>query len=368
MPNASKNNTPTIEEYSKLLLKLLEEHILSLCYIPHVHFELEGTYTPQKKSKELNYKAINKFLKNNNVLAKLKPEYWEGQWEWESLFLGQSPTKTADDLAYSIKNLPVILLCFGAKDVTLRPVSWCTPQYKKISTSQILLDHQTSILHIPNSIQISISASLPNGDNALLKENLGEVLQNCLLHTSKNCSLIFCPEEESFQRLSLKSKYNLSKSLSSPDNISGGRTGSIAYYKRFGKHGQELGKIPKLYDPKGTPITYDTNWKKQARIEHRIGSSSKNYKAHLNALYALANLSQAIKITQKKEPPLQIQHISENLPESLYSPEGAIALFKKETWLFNRLKRDLCNENTKAAYAAKHHINKLRDAILSKNW
>jgi hypothetical protein len=230
----------------------------------------------------------------------------------------------------------------------------------------VLLGHQKSLIHLPNSIQVSISASLPNGSNALPDKDLGEILQNCLLQTTRNCSLLFCPEEESFQRLSLKSKYDLANELSSPDNISGGRKGSVAYYKKLGKHDQELGKIPRLYDPRGKAIVYDINWEKQSRVEHRIGSASKHYKAHLNSLYALANLSQAIKITQEIEIPLKHHSNNQELPESLYSPKGAIELFKHESWLFSRLKKDLCPNNERTD--TQHYINSLRNAILSYNW
>jgi hypothetical protein len=352
-----------IKQIARPILRLIETHLQTLGFTPHIHFEMEGTCTLRENQKELDFNSINIFLKKNKVLAKLKPEYWKDQWEWESLFLGQLPTKTSDDLEYSLAYLPLILLCHGAQKVEVRPVSWALTQHKKITGSTAILDPNPSTMHIPNSIQLSISASQHDGSNALLYNNLGEILQDCLIRTTKGCSLFFCPEEESFQRLSLKRRFNLHTDLSSPEDISGGTKGSIAYYRKYGKHDQLLGITPRLYNSHGEIITYSSSWERNARIEHRIGSTSKNYKPHLTALYALINLCQAIDITRGIDSKSSLPKEENQLPTSLYSPEGAIALLQKDSWFFNKLHQQLCH--IKPTQKAKGMVETLKSAIFS---
>lgn len=335
-----ERNNPNSSGWKDLLV-IMGEYLNGFGYTPHIHYELEGTCVLSSGVKTLDFDKVNRFLQGQGIQARLKPEYWECQWEWESLFLGQSPVKVSDDLSYSLIHLPLILMACGAKEVSIKPVSWSAAKNRFAKGYQSIRSVDGAVVHIPNSIQISISASLEDGSNALLQREFGEVLQRNFMRTSRNCCLFYCPEEEAFNRLSLKKQYDLSNELSSPEDISGGTTGSVAFYKEIGKHGQLLGEKPLVYDQFGNPLVKEINWERFSRIEHRLGSSSIYYNPYLCSLYALANMSDAIDIVNGIEREGDCQTIETKLPDSLYSDGGAIDLFLKDTWFINRLRKDI---------------------------
>jgi hypothetical protein len=197
-------------------------------------------------------------------------------------------------------------------------------------------------VHIPNAIQINISAKNNAGENIIPNHYFGEYLQQCFLATSRNCCLLYMPEEDAFERLVLKSKYGLANELCSPNDISGGHQGSIALYKKWGKHNQKMGLKPLVVDQHNQPLIEQHQWHETARVEHRLGASSIHYNPYINVVYTLANLIDALKIYTIGECKQQLngQTVSEKLPKSLFSELdnlGAIDLFKQEQWFSSNI-------------------------------
>jgi hypothetical protein len=154
------------------------------------------------------------------------------------------------------------------------------------------------------------------------------------------------PEEEAFERLALKSKYGLAAELCSPIDISGGHQGSIALYKKVGKHNQAMGEEPLLYDHNHNVLVSQQNWQKTARIEHRLGASSLQYNAYFNIIYALLNIIDALEVykVDKCRELLRKETRQQDLPCSLYDIElgakvGAISLFENDAWFSESLSK-----------------------------
>jgi hypothetical protein len=318
-----------ITDYSIQAIELLHAEIRHLGSEPVIQFELEGTYRPHfTGDTALDYKSINQKLRQHGIQGIIKPEYWQFQWEYASEMEGQTPLKAAHDLNWLMKNLPALLHEHGAHEVFIKPVCW-----GKEGEHQPLLEKDSEKfdlsknVHVPNAIQINISATNRQGINALPDCNLGEWLQYHLLETSYECCLLYSPEKEAFSRLSLKQDYGLHEELSSPCDLSGGYQGSIALYKERGKHNQFLGEYDSI---KGI-----YHWQPHSRVEHRLGASSKNYNAYLNCAYALANLSDALVSLQEKRTAPHFG--SKKLPNSF---KQAYEIFAQGEWFegrFNRL-------------------------------
>ena len=354
---------------------LLQNHIKNLGFIPVIHFELEGCYQLDVNIKKfsLNYQRINHQLANAGIDGELVPEYWSNQWEYVSLFNGQSPLKEAENLSQALNVLPRLFAEQGISKTLIKPVVWAGDKGKLANGSGDIFTTETRAVHIPNAVQMNISAIDSKGNNIIIKHGFGEYLQQCFLDTSLNCCLIYLPEEEAFERLALKSKYGLAAELCSPIDISGGHQGSIALYKEVGKHNQAMGEEPLLYDHNNEVLVSQQNWQKTARIEHRIGASSKQYNAYFNIIFALLNLIDALEVYKvggcrqllRKGPHQQ------DLPFSLYDNSlttgvGAISLFEGDNWFSERLNKlsgqPLCSEHT---IGQSHLGNKIKQMILA---
>ncbi|PHR62850.1 MAG: hypothetical protein COA47_01975 [Robiginitomaculum sp.] len=321
-----------ITRLSKVAIQLLQEDIAAIGLVPIVQFELEGTCLPSSSSTAaqehfLDFPAINHALKQKNIQGKFKPEYWEFQWEWAAAMEGQSPAKAAQDLEDVMTLAPSLLQEYGAKEVWIQPVFWSgnTPNRPLLKKDQSDVSPEKPV-HIPNAIQLNISALNAQGDNALLHNGLGEILQNRLLITSHECCLFFAPEDAAFTRFRLKDEHNLHEELSSPHDLSGGHQGSIAFYQKTDKHAQPIGK----------------HWRQICRVEHRLGAASRLYNPHLNCAFALANLSDAIHIsrlgqsTGPKLEPFEKKLSAALHIESDQNP-GAFCLFENSKWFANKL-------------------------------
>ncbi len=321
-----------ITRLSKVAIQLLQEDIAAMDLVPIVQFELEGTCLPANNSDSeqehfLDFPAINRTLKQKNIQGKFKPEYWEYQWEWAANMEGQSPAKAAQDLADIMVLAPPLLQQHGAKDVSIQPVLWAgtLPNRPLLEKDQSDVSLEKPV-HIPNAIQLNISAINTQGDNALLQDGLGEILQNRLLITSHTCCLFFAPEDEAFARFQLKDEHNLHKELSSPHDLSGSHQGSIAFYQQIDKHNQPIGQ----------------NWRQNCRVEHRLGAASHLYNPHLNCTFALANLSDAIQLArQAQSTEAKLESFEKTLPASLHNEPGqspgAFSLFENNEWFANKL-------------------------------
>lgn len=329
---------------AKDVIELLDDYIKTLGFQAVVHFELEGCYQTRTEHLKLNFSAINHQLERLNIDGELVPEYWRNQWEYVSKFNGQSPLKEAENLTKAIAVIPKLLAKQGIEKTLIQPVVWSGDQGKLAAGCHDIFTDGNRAVHIPNAVQINVSVLNQQGENIIPSDYFGEYLQQCFLETSFACSLIYLPEEDAFERFALKTKYGLAQELCSPNDISGGHQGSIALYKEFGKHNQQMGVEPLLYDHQHNVLTTEQNWRKTARIEHRLGASSVNYNAYFNVIFALANVIDALSVYQNKQ--CQSALMSENqerkLPHSLFSNEqdsGAIDLFTKDRWLMECINR-----------------------------
>ena len=331
-------------ELARQIIKLLEGYIHLLGYKPAVHFELEGCcrFFSANANKPLNFELINKQLLALGLDGELVPEYWRDQWEYVSLFNGQTPLKEADNLAIAIEKLPYLLALQGVSQTLIKPVVWSGDKGKLASGCHNIFSDDSRAVHIPNAVQINISASDDKGENIIAKHGFGEYLQQCFLQTSLSCCLLYLPEEEAFERLALKTKYGLAEELCSPIDISGGYQGSIALYKRFGKHNQRMGIEPLLYDKQNRVLLSKQNWQKTARIEHRLGASSRHYNPYVNVVFALLNLIDALETYNRRccRAELVPQASPVALPESLkHDINGfdALNLFTQQLWFSERI-------------------------------
>ncbi len=335
----------------------MQHQIQYLGYSPFVHFELEGGYSPSDQNsaagrETLDYDTINRELADLSIKGRLKPEYWRFQWEYVSTFEGQSPLEVADDLVAALDVLPRLLNKNGAQNILIKPVLWGGDQSRLATECETIFSAKKQTVHVPNAIQINISAVDETEQNVIPNEGLGEDLQRCLLETSRECSLLFLPEQEAFERLQLKDRFGLSRELSSPNDLSGGHQGSIALYKQLGKHNQLMGEIPLLYDNRQTVIASKQDWRPLSRIEHRLGASSLLYNPYANTAFALANLCDALLQSSDRQNPsdrrgasgIDVPHnceaMDQKLPVSLYRKDdmdGAYELFENGQWFENTI-------------------------------
>jgi len=326
----------------KKAISLLQNYIGQLGYQAQIHFELEGCYrinTSRNVTQKLNFNKINQSLIGLNIDGEIVREYWQNQWEYVSLFNGQTPLKEAINLHQVITKLPTLFsTLYGDVDTLIKPVVWSGDQGKLAAGSEQIFTHDTRAVHIPNAIQLNVSVLNNKGSNLIAEDDFGEFLQYCFLRTSLECCLLYLPEEAAFERLALKTRYGLAQELCSPIDISGGHQGSVALYKKLGKHNQNMGEEPLLYDEYNKVLSVQRNWQKTARIEHRLGASSISYNPYVNVLYGLLNIIDAIeayKSNQHLSPP---NFVPISLPKSLFTNEentieiGAIDRFKTSSW------------------------------------
>lgn len=329
-------------------ITLLQNYLQYLGYRAQIHFELEGCYQVDSavrcQNQVLDYTAINQHLHQLDIDGEVIAEYWRNQWEYVSLFNGQTPLKEAYNLSTVIEKIPklfpLLYAADGVKKVLIQPVVWCGDKGKLAGGSGQIFSHDTRAVHIPNAVQLNVSVVNSQGDNLIASSGFGEYLQQCFLQTSLACSLLYLPEEAAFERLALKSRYGLAQELCSPIDISGGHQGSVALYKELGKHNQKMGAEPLLYDQHNCVLSVVHNWQKTARIEHRLGASSVHYNPYINVIYGLLNIVDAVHAYQQGNFSVDQTFTATALPISLYSNQqglGAIELFQQSTWFSHGL-------------------------------
>ncbi|WDE02030.1 hypothetical protein SG35_025470 [Thalassomonas actiniarum] len=364
---------------ARQVIGLLESYIHKLGYSPAVHFELEGCYRfpPCRANQELDFALLNRQLGSLGIDAELVPEYWSHQWEYVSVFNGQTPLKEADNLAFALEKLPYLFAQQGVVQTLITPVVWCGDKGQLALGCSNIFSGEARAVHIPNAVQINISASNGSGENIIAKHGFGEYLQQCFLQTSLACCLLYLPEEDAFERLLLKSRYGLAKELCSPVDISGGHQGSIALYKEYGKHNQDMGVEPLLYDAANQVLLSRKNWQKTARIEHRLGASSKHYNPYLNVVFALVNLVDALEVYNHKgcQAGLKAPPAPVSLPGALnHDKDGfdAVSLFARQQWFSERINAVQLNMQTAKDMADLSVENsgklgdKLKSSVLAK--
>ena len=335
-----------VNELAIQAIKVLQIYIEHLGFKPLIHFELEGCveYSTNPKPPSLNYSLINKQLASLNIDGQVVPEYWSNQWEYISLFNGQSPLKEAENLALAIEKLPLLFGLQGINKTLIKPVVWSGDSGKLAAGSKDIFTNEQRAVHIPNAIQMNISALDKSGANIIPIKHFGEYLQLCFLRSSLSCCLLYLPEEEAYERLKLRDQYGLFAELCSPNDISGGHQGSIALYKEVGKHNQLMGEEPLLYDHNNKVMLSTYDWIKTARVEHRLGASSVYYNAYVNVAFGLLNLAEALEaFNAQKFDEYQLNNLpNQVLPGSLHDKgehKGAISLFKESHWFSHSLNK-----------------------------
>ena len=299
-----------------------------------VHFELEGAYRPTHAHGKLNLPAINQQLKRLGIAGEIKPEYWQCQWEYVSLFNHQTPAEEATFLAKAFQYLPQIMCQNGAAEVFFVPVVWGGDKGRYMNGSSAIFSTDQRPVHIPNAVQINVSIEDKKKNNLIATTSLGEWLQWQMLTASYRCCLLFLPEEDAFKRLGLRENYNLDAELSSPYELSGGHQGSVALYREKGKHNQAMGLTPLIYSSENTILSYQHDWQKTARVEHRLGATSAAYDPYINMLFVLLCALESVEMWQQTDnlpEPCQPQA----LPTSLHDRNGqlgAISLFNQDAW------------------------------------
>ncbi len=327
---------------------LLQNYLQSLGYRAQIHFELEGCYQVDSavgsKERTLDYTAINQHLRQLDIDGEIVAEYWRNQWEYVSLFNGQTPLKEACNLSTVIEKIPQLFprlyAAEGVNKALIQPVVWCGDKGKLADGSGQIFSHDTRAVHIPNAVQLNVSVLNSKGENLIASHGFGEYLQQCFLQTSLACCLLYLPEEAAFERLALKTRYGLAQELCSPIDISGGHQGSVALYKKLGKHNQKMGAEPLLYDQHHRVLSVAHNWQKTARIEHRLGASSVSYNPYINVIYGLLNIVDAVHAYQQNNLLIDKVFTDTALPISLYNHGqelGAIELFQQSTWFSHSL-------------------------------
>jgi len=353
---------------------IIQEYIAQLGFRPSIHFELEGCYQPPRNSHFcLSYSLINQQLQYLGIDGELVPEYWRNQWEYVSKFNRQSPLEEATNLTRAIANIPSLLSHQGVEHTLIKPVVWSGDQGKLAEGSGHIFTDDNRAVHIPNAIQMNVSAMNQYNENIIPNNYFGEFLQQCFMQTSLACSLLYLPEEEAFERLTLKERYGLAQELCSPVDISGGHQGSIALYKKVGKHNQKMGEQPLLFNEFNDVIVSKVDWIKTARIEHRLGASSLDYNAYVNVVYGLLNVVDALEAyaTDSCELLLTREQSTIKLPESLYDTSGgfgAISLFKQDHWFdysINTIQEKLSMNDNVRAYGPDNLGTKLKQAIIA---
>lgn len=334
----------------KKAISLLENYIEQLGYRAQIHFELEGCYqtsTSVRQSSKLNFDKINHCLSELNIDGEIVDEYWRNQWEYVSLFNGQKPLKEAVNLHYIITHLPNLFNKLYADEgvigTLIEPVVWSGDQGKLASGSTQIFTRDTRAVHIPNAIQLNVSVLDSKEKNLIADNGFGQYLQYCFLSTSLECCLLYLPEEVAFERLALKNRYGLAQELCSPTDISGGHQGSVALYQKLGKHNQNMGEEPLLFDKYNKVLSVQRNWQKTARIEHRLGASSIHYNPFVNVIYGLLNVIDAIEAYEKNQYLTIPEFRPISLPQSLFTNkedsniQGAIDMFKGSSWFQHSL-------------------------------
>lgn len=348
-------------EYSKLLITAYEALFESYGLRPLVHFEVEGVYgtDDQRLSschQAANFSKINQQLASLGIPGEVKPEFWKGQWEYVSLFNGQSPLEEAGYVSRAVELLPTLFARQGFNRFFYQPVLWFGDGVRMAGSEGLVFSPKTQAVHIPNAIQLNLSVLDDQGNNLIADTCVGELVQQRLLSTCAEHCLFFLPESDAFKRLSLRRDFNLDAELSSPQNISGGHQGSIALYRQLGKHNQKMGEEVIVVDAQNRPLMTSSNWKKTARIEHRLGASSADYCFYLNTLYALMNLWSVMRLACVPSGQVDLSRL-ESLPETCWqdqelpallidrdasdslagSEPSALALFKNSDWFENQL-------------------------------
>jgi len=247
--------------------------------------------------------------------------------------------------------------------VLIKPVVWFGDKGKLAPECDNIFSTDTRAVHVPNAIQLNVSV-WRGQENLLARQPFGENLQQVLMSRSQACSLLFLPEEEAFLRIALKSHYGLHNELCSPDEISGGHQGSVALYRKRGKHNQPMGKTTLVVDQHNHTLKSTNNWQSTTRIEHRLGASSVFYNPYINIIFALLCVLEALDLEGSDIQRTKLLQEKARLPNSLFDQQnstggdvkyGAISLFSQDLWFAQAIDNALLQYRKSATFCDLHH-------------
>ena len=267
------------------LITIIEEQLKSYKISSALNIELEGVYNDKENiNKNDFYDKANKNLARLGIKARLKPEFWHNQWEYENNFKIGNITSIIDDYYKFINNLDNI---FYPQQAIIEPIIY---NWQKLTSQD---DQKAKIIHVPNAMQINLSL-WQEGYNLLANKNYAYYLQNLLIKNSINNLIFFIPNQLSLDRLFLRNNYDLKDKLMSPQNISGGNQGSIACYLELNKK-----NLDNKLNTDFTNLDYNIknhqyNWQKYARIEFRLASASLEYNPYLHICFIMIIILESI--------------------------------------------------------------------------
>jgi len=272
-----------LKESNNWIEKTLKERQLKIS----INIEAEGGYRINESNFDENnfYNQTNQRIRNLNINARIKPEFWANQWEYESDFQISNVNKVLQDYDKFLDNLNEI---FEPQTPIFEPILFDWQKTKEGKS-----------VHIPNSVQLNLSLWKDN-KNFLVDKDFACLLQNLLIENSINNLIFFIPNQAALDRIFLRNEYDLWEELSSPNDISGGNQGSIGCYLELNKKNQPNTK-------EGFFNEYKNNWHERARIEFRLASSSLNYNIYLHTFFVMIITFEAI---------LTYQETSKNIPNN----------------------------------------------------
>ncbi len=258
----------------KEIINLVEEILKQRQLKISINIEAEGGYKINESNFDENnfYNKINQTIKSLNIKARIKPEFWKNQWEYESDFQVSNVNNVLQDYDKFLDNLNKI---FAPQIPIFEPILY---DWQKTEEGKSV--------HVPNSVQLNLSVWKEN-KNLLTDKNFAYFLQNLLIENSIKNLIFFIPNQAALDRIFVKDEYDLKEELSSPNNISGGNQGSIACYLELNK--------------KNKPNTIDgffnddkSNWHERARIEFRLASATYDYDIYLHVFFVMIITLEAI--------------------------------------------------------------------------
>lgn len=300
-------------------------------YQVNLGIEVEGGFIPATKEKTaIIYEKLNHRLQNLNIDSNFIAEFWKNQWEYKSNFKIGNFNDTVGDYKIFLDNINNI---FYPHQVFLEPV------LKGWDVAKVAGDafgNNKKEIHVPNSIQVNFSI-WRNGKNLFSEKNFAFHIQNMLLIEAKDNLAFFIPDQESLDRIFLVEEFDLHEELSSPTNVSGGHTGSIALYQELNKKGKDNGYRD------GNSKDY---WHRNARIEFRLASSSRKYCLDSHLSFILLVIFEAILTLDNQQSTTRDQNIYK-IARSFYSGEDNIlSRYQKSEFLLRKIQK-IANQDLK---------------------
>ncbi len=257
-------------------------------YQVNLGIEVEGGFIPRTKEKTTQiYRKLNENLSKMNINSNFIPEFWKNQWEYQSNFTENNFERVVADYKLFLQNIDDI---FYPHQVFLEPI---LKGWDVVKDSDDKSSKNQKEVHVPNSIQVNFSI-WRNGKNLFSDKNFAFFIQNMLIFEAQDNLAFFIPDQESLDRIFLAAEFNLHEELSSPTDISGGHTGSIALYQELNKKGKPNGDQDS--------VGY---WHQHARIEFRLASSSKKYCLDDHLSFVLLVVFEAIMTFDNKQEVIQ---------------------------------------------------------------